>query len=723
MPSVNDSADLVEIVSFLQGDNPQGTNFSGVLFVDEFTSPQWGADRARTYRGPRPAVLADMEADGFLEGSPLWIAVSQALLQTSAPDRIHIGRKDPTDLTWGDAMDAIFVGFGEGYFIYWPTVTSNADIIDVATWCTQSTQMVLGFAVTSNADVLGDIAGNLGEQLQALITADNGGRFVLGYHDPIKASGAKRPVVSIPIPVSGRFSGTPGGTLNLRVTEGAEQVFTLTAARAKVVSTNAGPYALTSGQNLDVAFEGVPTSLVISAAPAEIVSLPETYDISGAIGGSVVIVTDSGTDSYTISALSYVDDTAATAEEVRDEFLAGIATAVGIATSVGGQVQFKSATIGFGATLRFTAGTHPDFLKALGLTTDAVQGSGNVANQAAVPTAELANLVTSLSGSAGSAFDEAGDLALQGSIYGTDSTVEVLGTSTAGLLTEVGLTAAVTAGTGVVGNAASIAPASLFTALQTAFPTSTAISLTSTAITIEGTTGVGFYHTLRFYGSLRSGLGLPNTLIRGVGVHNDHIMAATIGARAGISIDERGLTKWDGAFLANCFGDDLPLNVSRRLREEQNVNTFEHRSRNDPRPQFRDGTLIANLSPTGEKVYIDSRIGIDWFAVRLQEAVLNANDLLDNAGTSILYSFDQVQTFIVSTLEPVGVLGVQRRVLESWDSTPPNPEEGKRYGVTVALRSELSSADKNLRRWRVESSQPGSGFVQRFVITNKMKNA
>ena len=722
MPTVDALSDIVQIISEITGDNPPGASFSSCLIVDEFGG--WGTDRVREYSGPRSAALASWVADGGAEGDAVYGAISRFFSQRSCPPTVKVGRRDAGDVSWTASLTAIRAADAEWYAFCAPSVRDAATIEEIDAWAAAA-GMQLFAAQTADADVYSGASGNLAEILSESRASDSVGRTVLIWHDPETASGAAAPTATIEAPAVGTYSLTPGASCNLLVDEGAPQTFTLSAAAAVVTGSNNQPFNLANGNVLVFAYDdGANLTVTLSASAASVASGTETFDLSGAIGGTVEVVTDSGTDSYTLSSGVAPDlPTPATtsAAAIVANFNNYISGSVAVASAAGGVVTFKSATVGSSARFRFTATTDASFLTNMGVGTDEVAGTGNVGNVDAVTAQELVALCNAASGSAGTAsIAPTTKLRLTGSTAGTDGKVTISASSTAGLLTALGLSAGVTAGTGDVGNAAAITPAALQGLLSTAWASDCTVTLDSPDIVIEGTTGVGYYHTLRFVGALRSDLGLPSGLIRGEGVEDDYADAAILGARMGISIDERGLQTWNLCPLAGCYGDEIPAGTRTRLHEDDGVCTVEARRPSTSTPQLMTGRLVAGLA-NGEPVYVDARIGIDWLGVRIQEALSEALFEAAAAGESIPYTDrDARGTILTSISEPLR-LAALRNVITAADLTPPTGS--KLTGLTIARLADLSSSNRAARRWTVTSSQAAAGFLHGAIVTNQVSNA
>jgi hypothetical protein len=717
VPTVADLQDVVSITSVLTAGAPTGVSFATVAIVAEFGG--WGTDRWRTY-----SSLAALEVD-FAYGTPVYAAGRQFFAQASRPPIVGVGRRDPGDPSWTSALTAIRAASSDWYGACFPEARLEADLLEIGAWA-NAAGMQLVVLQTADADVLSGAGGNLAEVLGASYADDNAGRVVLIWHDPQTASGAAAPTSTITTPAVGSFALSPGGTLSVTAEAGSESA-TLAAAPASEPTTTGAPWVLQNLWRLNLRIDGgASVSAGITALPAtQTGTVVETFNITSVNGLTVEVVTDTGTDSYVIDSTDiavYPTPAAATAAEVRDEFLAGIASSVALATASGGVLTVRSATSGSAGRFRFTAATPPGVLSLLGLSADTFAGSGNVANVAAVTAAEMSAITQAVMGSSGTATVAGAEMQIDGRVFGTAGSVEILGSSTAGLLTELGLSAGITYGTGDVQDASQVSLLELDSWLSANF-THFTTTLSGASLVLDGVAGVGQYHTLLFGGSLRAGLGLPKGQVFGAGVEDDYADACVLAARLGIDIDTRGLVPWDKTPLVGCFGDTFAPGVSLRLRRDDNVNTIERRNPLDSRPLFMDGRLLTNLQGSSEPVYVDARIGIDWLGVRLQEALAGVLFSTAAVGTGIPYLDRPARSAILTSLSAPLQAAALLNVISEADVTPPDASVGKLTGLDIAYKASLPNADRQVRRWAVTSSQRGAGFLQGIRLINQIENA
>lgn len=734
MPTYQSQSDLVTINATLTATNPQSASFAVPMVAWQFNFGSWGADRIRTYAGTRTAVLAAWVADGGSVGDAVYRALDSMLKQQGAPSSVMVGRRDPGDADWGAALTAIYAADNSWYAFCLADERLAAGILEAATWASQ--RIVFFQGSTADADVYNDVAGNLSEDLANLTptVADQAPRWALIWHDPQTASSAAAPFVEFVQPATGwdmRNAAAGQVTLNMSADGKAAEISTVAAARAVVTGTNTGTFAITDAWQLDLSFDGAGTvfSAIFDGETADIATAnPGPWDLSTEAGNTVAGVSDTGSFSYALfSGVAPGDPTNVSAADLAADFVAAVAGTTATAVDSGGQVvTFSAITEGTDSRLRFTSSTSAGILSILGLTAEAeAAGSGNVQDLSAVTTDEVVTVVSAAIGASGTASNSSNALRLQGAIYGTLGAVTVEATSTAGLLTALGLTAATTAGTGDVPDASRVTALQLEPILDGDYSAdvSVTVDVSTNTIRIESTLGVGYWHTLQFTSSMRSILGIATGIIRGAGVEDDHADAAAIGSRT-VDIDANGLITWDYAPLVGVYGDDIPDPISVRLRRDQDVCTAEVRSTvpGAPVAELHDARTCGRLS-SGEPVFIDARFGLDWLGVRLQEDLLAFLRGLAQNKTSVNYTDRDARPALLSVISRRLQIAAGLGIIEEADITPPNPATGKVTGVTIALKGELTTALRNIRHWSVTVTQQGAGKLHGVLVNLNIGNA
>ena len=706
--------------------------------VGQFTLGSWGTDRNRAYTGPRTEVLAALEADGFATSSRLYRAIDALLTAPTAPARVQVGRRDPDDATITESLTAIWEAGGTGYV--WEIVDALTDdeAVEAATWAATK-PLWISFETepgTASADaVYQQAAGNLAERLADLVplVADGLPRWALTWHDPPVASRAAAPFYQIAAPGGAagtwdlRPPGSPLGgsvTVNLWVDAEAEQIATITGAVAEVEGTAPAPWVLENGWHLDWRIDaGAIRVLTIEAEPGEKLTTGAwPRNLSAVVGDDLEVFTDTGTDSYAfLTAAAPADPAAVTAAEVVADFNAGISGTVATAELVGGQVRFRSVTEGTAAWFRLGDATTTDLRVALsspdGIDLETDTGDGNVSDVGAVTSAELILLALEAAAGVGTYSASADDeLKIQGVATGTNGSVEILNTSTAGLLTELGLSAAVTPGTGNVPDSRRVTPAVLGGILGLAWSTGVTVvtNVVNGTILTTGTTGVGREHTLRWTGSARVPLGYPK-LVRGAGVELDFGALRVIGARTAQPIASRGTPWFAFTPVLGATGDDIPTGVSRSLRRDADVNTIEHRSPTAVYAAYQDGRLCGRLS-SGKATYIDQRYALDWLAEIFSRGYIRLLESEAEAGTSIGLTDADARPTIQGVASELLALAFAAGVIDSPDATPPDPDNGKITGVSIAFRSEIPTELEDLRHWPMTVIVRLSGKLQGLMV-------
>lgn len=733
MPTTQALSDLVTINSVLVGLNPQSTSFAIPMIAASFTASGWGALRAMVFSGTASQILADMVTSGITVGSAIYIAVDEMFGGRPSPSSVVIGRRDAADADWATALTAIKATSdtltGGGWYAFClADERTAAGILEAAVWT--KTQVALYVAQTADADVYDEVANNLAADLHDEIDPSLGvGRTALIWHDPATASGAAPPTLTF-APTNAALTwdlraASGSRTLNMRVDGGTEEIATVSALPATVTGTNTETFSLANAQVLTLTFDGgsALTSTITSAPASLTATIAETYDLTTSSGQDIVVVSDTGTITYALFSGAAPGDVAVvTAAEIAADFVAAVTGTIATASASGGVPTFESITEGTDARFYFGGGTFKGFLDALGITTAQNAGTGNVGSVTAVETDELVTIVNTAIAASGTASNVSGALKLTGTLYGTDGALTVAGT--AGLLTALGLTAATTAGTGNVPNAAVVTPLQLEPVLDAAYSSDVTVSVVPSTgvISIIGATGSGYWRTLSFAGSLREPLGITRNLIRGAGVADDYSDAQAIGARASIDIDSQGLTGWAFTPLRGAYGDSIPQNRSVSLRESADVNTVEARSPTASYAALQSGRLCTRLD-TGEPVYIDALIGIDWLGVRLQEALIRMLEAAAEAGVSIDFTDKAARPAILTAITPVIELAAARGVVAEADLTPPDASINKITGVTIDTKAELTSANLTKRFWQITVTLAGAGKLQGLVVNLNVSNA
>jgi hypothetical protein len=223
---------------------------------------------------------------------------------------------------------------------------------------------------------------------------------------------------------------TPGD-ITTRLSAAAEVELETAAASpsAAYVEGNTGPYELTSGDTINwkgdqgstevATFTGVAVTTSSAAGPFVLAN-----------GQTLVIRVNQVTlPTKTFNTAEFVDITAATAAEVRASLNAFLAanSAGAYAEVDGSAVDVSTVRAGTGAYLEFVSGTA---LAELGFATGEVQGTGNVANIAAVTAAEVETIIDAAI-AAGEASVVAGKPRITSPTTGLTSYAQVLSSSTA----------------------------------------------------------------------------------------------------------------------------------------------------------------------------------------------------------------------------------------------------------------------------------------------------
>lgn len=410
MADPNTISNIIDVTVLLStGGGSSVQSFSDPVFVSEFAATSSFPTRIKAYVGTNAEKRAQLVADGFSTTSAAYLQVSAAnAQQPGAPRTIYVGRADATDLTWADTLDAIWAEADANGLSLFGLAADTRDAAEqeaIADWVHARGFVLYGAQTLSNA-VLTNGAGNLSANIR---TKGYDSTWIL-WHDPAIASNYG------PAMLSGRtgpFSLGAGGTIKVRFDGGAEQTFTLVAAAATKTGSNTEPFTAADGDAITLTVDGGDAqTATVSLDPAELLSAnsePFNFATSGKTlllrvdGGAVQPVVFSGT--------------------------AGARTGSNTEPFVPIAATHLDVQVDGGATQSFVfAGTETTALLV-----------------AALINATAAGFVAS---------DVGGAVRLTSNTLGSASEIEVMNTSTAGLLTVLGLPAGSTLGTGFAANLA-----------------------------------------------------------------------------------------------------------------------------------------------------------------------------------------------------------------------------------------------------------------------------
>ncbi len=211
-------------------------------------------------------------------------------------------------------------------------------------------------------------------------------------------------------------------TLNLQTAVAA-------ATAGSVTSTNAEPFALVSGDDLDIDIDGGgPSTATFTGTAATITATNvETYVLTD--GWTLLVeINNGGVQTVTFNTAEFVNIAAATALEVAAVMNAELTDCQ--VDTTGGAPRITSDLEGTGAEIDVSGGTANG---ALGFSTTPVTGGGNVANRAAVTGAETKTIVESAVADSLVTVESGGEVTISatGNPPGPTSSVQVAASSTA----------------------------------------------------------------------------------------------------------------------------------------------------------------------------------------------------------------------------------------------------------------------------------------------------
>lgn len=372
----------------------------------------------------------------------------------------------------------------------------------------------------------------------------------------------------------------------------------------------------------------------------------------------------------------------------------------------GGAVQpfTFAATAGFqlgnaAELYTFTNGWHLDVQVDGGPTQVVTFNTGDFDNIAAAELAEVVALVNADTTGLLAA-PSGGFLRMTSNTFGTGSEVEIMNTSTAGLLTELGLAAGTgTVGTGDAVNLGATTVAEVVTKLA-GLVGATASAGTGDDlghVVITNTTEKGEWGTLQVTGAAANdALKFSKAVIKGQGTLEDYLDAAFLGARLNADLDgvppSGGQITWDNAVVREVYADKLTKIESQTIRGLR-VNTFELRTKARTPGETHDGRMLNND-------WIDARTTADWLRLRLTEDFKRGLDQISDAGQKIPYTDAGARTFIERTVKSRLILSSQSgHTILDIDPPDPGAVPPKTTGIIIPTLAQQSAANKAARRW------------------------
>jgi hypothetical protein len=422
MADPNTISNIIDVVVTLStGGGSSVQSFSDPVFVSEFAASVSFPDRVKAYVGTSAEKKAQLVADGFATTSAAYLQVSAANAQGSPPRTIYIGRADATDLTWEDTLTAIWAqADADGFSLFALAVDTRDEAAqeEIADWVHERGFVLFG-AQTASTAVLTNAPGNVARNIR---TKGYDSTWIL-WHDPETASNYG------PATLTGRtgpFSLGAGGTIKVRMDGGAEQTFTLAGAAATMLGSNTETFALADGDDMELTIDGGDAqTATVSLTPAELpTSNVEPFNFASSP-----------------KTLSLRVD--------------------------GGAAQ----PISFAGTAGEQTGSNTEPFVPVAATQLHVQVDGG-ATQAFIfaGTETTAQLVADLINATAAGFvaeDDGGAVKLTSSTLGSASEIEIMNTSTAGLLTVLGFVAGSDLGTGFAANLAAATAAEVAAEINT----------------------------------------------------------------------------------------------------------------------------------------------------------------------------------------------------------------------------------------------------------------
>ena len=430
MANPNKLAPKVETTVIIVTGAGNADGFSAPLFVSEFAANASFPTRVKAYSGTKKEMQALLVADGFATTDPAYLQVTAAMSQKDGPPTtIYIGRADPGDLTWAETLDAIAAEDDDSWYALCVDARDSASIQAVNAWVAPpggDDKFALYFAQTASAQVRDAAPGNFADAISAL----GRNRTALLFHDPETSSGYGPAAV---LSRTGPFAFGASQSLSARFDGGAVEAFAFAAAAAAVTGSNTETFDLSTVTILTVAANGL-----------------ASQDVDLSSSGATVI--NSGIAPYALEA----GDTLL----VRVDGAGAVAATIDAAPAVtlGTGVEPFTITPAWQLDLQINGGGTQSFIFA-GTEVTALDVASRI-------------MLTAIGLVA--ADDGAGSLEITTDKKGTGASIEIEVTSTAALLTELGLVVGTDSGTGDVVDIGAVTVAELITVLDADVVTQTA---------------------------------------------------------------------------------------------------------------------------------------------------------------------------------------------------------------------------------------------------------
>lgn len=540
----NQLAHVVDGPVTISKNTPSGTGPLSILFVPAAVHNNF-IGRYKVYQGAGQTVLAKLVADGFSSTSSTYLVTQAMFSQVPTPFRVVIGKREVGDISWSATLQAIVDAVPNGevppFFCIKIETKDKADLIDASQWALSIQSSLINgpnfwlSLETADPAVLTAQNGNVIQTiaLQSAGNLSSNGVASIAWSDMTR--------VQIPAQLQTKletFDLTPPFDIPLyaawKVNNGPLQYFFFDGAPALVQGTGPFPANLEPGNNLDMEIDGFAISAVFDAAAATLLSgAQEPYAPAG--GEDFTILFEGVPHLIT---LLITDTTAAL-------IATNINTVVGsvVASDSGGRVLLTSTVRGTDSLIQVQEGTGGNAI--LQFSTTPVSGTGNVGDIDAVTLTEAIDVIQDAAMTNGLIYGDV-ELNIESTTYGTGSTVEILNTSAANLLTELGLSVGVTSGSGFANNLAAttaVELAALYTSSLTAV-----VHDSSTARVISSTVDKGQGTSIRLALPQVQVLTLTSNAADDIGFTYDNLAPLTV-----VSVDEAT----DAAALKALFDADL----------------------------------------------------------------------------------------------------------------------------------------------------------------------
>lgn len=588
-------------------------------------------ERDRLFEGSPGQILSQLRDLGFSTTEEGYLMAQAVLSNQPATRQLYVGRREAGE-SLTDSMNAIKASYGGDplpWYAFACPVRDNASIIELSNW--GDNEFVVFWALSKDPTVLTNTPGNIFDQLKAL----NRPRTIIGWSDPIRV--AKPAVVSTTLETFALAPYLVGAVytdhnLAVSVNGGPLQNISFPATRAELTAS-AETYNFANLEQLDIRYnQSTDTTSTVfeGVAPSMVSGAPETYNFSGA-PLTMTIEVDGVSALITFVGADFAVPSAGLASEVVLRINTDFGSAIASVVNISGKdyVQLDSSINGLNGSIKVTEGTGANAI--LKFSTSELKGTGNVGDLSAVRANEVAALSQIEAGQEAVWSVVAGPAPkVTSTRFGTTSEIEILGTSSANVLTELGFVVGVTNGSGFAKNA-DAAKADEVEAVVAAFADLTTDDSTGrvifTTVALTSDASIQFSDT----SSALDALGLNDSLVTGSGTDEDYAELRLMGFT--YAVDQLANGSFNPQFVQLNGATHSGINATERTNIKKN-----HGWMLDPDNGGKTFAVQMANAPLTSDVFgytLETRHAADIFKINATQQCVNAFNLAAQAKSKV----------------------------------------------------------------------------------------